>query len=120
MRRIRGRDVFRDDRGSLKNISIGRAWKEVNHFFSASGAVRGNHYHKDTLELIYVLDGRVEFDIADLKGGARQRLVIGANEGVLLEPYELHTLRVLEDTHWIALLSREYDPANPDVFVTGN
>ncbi|KNY30018.1 WxcM-like domain-containing protein [Pseudobacteroides cellulosolvens] len=56
---------FRDKRGSLKKIAmksrIGTEIEEVYVLYSNKGAVRGNHYHKETSEYFSVLEGTAFF-----------------------------------------------------------
>ncbi len=115
MKQVRGQQIFADDRGRITHICAGPSWCEVNRFSSVAGAVRGNHYHKQTHELIFILEGRVRFDLLDVRSGERRRCEVGPDEGLWIEPYEHHTLTVLEDTHWIAMLSRVFDDSAPDL-----
>jgi dTDP-4-dehydrorhamnose 3,5-epimerase len=115
MRKIKGREIFSDDRGNLKGVSSGLEWREVNKFFSVAGSMRGEHYHKTTIELIYLIEGKVEFTIKNIKTKKEESIMLRKDEGILIEPYEHHTARILEDTSWISLLSKEYKNDSPDI-----
>ena len=60
MKKITLQEVFKDERGRIDTIFAGKPWKEINKFSSMKGAVRGNHYHKKTEELIFIMDGKIK------------------------------------------------------------
>jgi len=107
--------VHRDSRGTIENISVGQ-WQEVNRFSSAKGYERGGHYHKKTLELIFVLSGEVELRWENTRTGDTGTIVLGQGEGAKIMPYERHWAKIVEDTEWISMLSIAFDQKNPDVF----
>jgi len=115
MRIITPKKAFSDDRGKIETISAGQEWREINQFTSMPGKKRGNHYHKETLELIYVVKGKIEIECVNVRTGEKQAAEISRGQGVLIEPYEKHTVDILEPTVWIALLSKEYNNTSPDV-----
>src|SRR3989338_7166785 len=104
MKKITLTPVFKDERGSIDTIFAGIPWKEINKFTSEKDAVRGNHYHKKTQELIFILYGKVEVNVRNVKTKETETLVIGKDEGVIIEPYDLHTITILEKTVWIGCL----------------
>ena len=108
--------VFSDERGSVKTISVGKTWREVNLFTSKADAIRGGHYHKMTEEVLFVIEGKIEITCENTKNSDKETIIIGPNEGVQILPYEKHTAKIIEDTMWLAFLSKEYDNDDPDVF----
>lgn len=48
-----------DERGIIEDLKIGRNWAATYVSFK-KGAVRGNHYHKDTEQKDYVVSGELE------------------------------------------------------------
>lgn len=116
MRIIKPNQQFKDERGVIETIFTGKSFREINRFVSEKDAVRGKHYHKDTEELIFILDGKIEFELKNVKTGKTENIILGKNEGILIEPYELHTAKILKKTTWISFLTREYNKDNPDVF----
>ena len=116
MKKIASSLTYQDARGSIETIFGGQSWKEVNKFVSEKGAIRGNHYHKDTMELLFILSGKIKITIKNVHTQHIQQVMLCENEGMLIEPFELHTVEVLEKTEWLGLLSKEYDKDHPDVF----
>lgn len=116
MKHIKPNMQFKDNRGSIETIYTGKSWREVNRFVSEKNAIRGKHYHKETEELIFIINGKIEFEIKNLNTKKTDKIVLSNNEGILIEPYELHTAKILKKTEWISLLTKEYNKDNPDLF----
>ena len=60
---------FEDSRGIFKEIIRGDEWKELNYAIRYKGVNSGNHYHKKTKELFYVIDGECSVLIKNVKDG---------------------------------------------------
>lgn len=94
-----------DDRGSLIQVNTAD-WKQFNYLKINKGQVFGGHYHKHKTELFYLIRGKLAVEIIDKKGG--KDFILEAGEGVIIEPYDSHTLCALEDTEIAELLSKPY------------
>jgi len=55
-----------DSRGFMKGLINQGNWKELNFFFTKSGQIRGNHYHKITDELFIILKGKMEIELTSV------------------------------------------------------
>jgi mannose-6-phosphate isomerase-like protein (cupin superfamily) len=99
-----------DARGKLVEVLKGSVWKQLNYLTIKKGDVRGKHYHKKLVELFYVLQGAVRFDIKNMKTGETQDFVMKAGECVIIEPDDYHVLTALEDLAMVSLYSEEFDP----------
>ena len=105
-----------DQRGKfMEIINEAQHWKQMNHVITAKDAIRGNHYHKKTHELFYILTGKVHLHCQDLRTNMIQEKDFAAGEGFMVEPYEYHTVHALTDVEWIVLLSENYNPADSDI-----
>ena len=66
-------DVHADARGSFAEIMRADAFPErfvqSNHSKSQAGVLRGLHYHRDQADLWYVMRGRAQVALADLRTG---------------------------------------------------
>jgi quercetin dioxygenase-like cupin family protein len=96
LRRIK--PVFKDRRGSVYDI----VEKKVGHvgvITSKRGAVRGNHYHKRSVQYTYVLSGTVRYTQKDTRGKTAKRESIILRPGDLVEtpPLVAHSLKFLQD-----------------------
>ncbi len=119
--------VFEDERGFYAEL-----WKrteylaaglpfdfvQVNLIYSRPYVVRGLHYQLKPSEqgkLVFVVRGRV-FDVAvDIRRGSPYfgRWVaaeLGPGEALWIPPGFAHGLQSLEETHFLYLVTKEYDP----------
>lgn len=113
MQRLKTYMVQEDDRGSFWGITRDQ-WAEVNFVQTSAGQVRGNHYHKETRELFFIISGEIEIVVEDLRSGEHLEFVVSKGDIFLIEPYELHTFRIKTDAQWINMLSQSIDDHNPD------
>ena len=129
MQKILPRIANSDERGKIETIFAGKNFREINYFQSKKGMVRGNHYHKETEELIYLLKGKVVFKIKHIKGtdeepddedktddGQIHETTLLPGDALLIEPYELHTAEIMKDSEWISCLTKEYNNDDPDIY----
>ncbi|MBI2664074.1 cupin domain-containing protein [Candidatus Woesearchaeota archaeon] len=116
MKRISLKEVFSDSRGKIESIQAGIPFREMNKFSSEPGKERGGHYHKDSVEMIFVIEGKVEVTLKNIKTNEVQTFTMRKDEGIVIEPYEAHKVRILEKSVWINALTKEYNHKNPDIF----
>lgn len=108
-----------DDRGGFWGITQ-EGWAEVNFIETAAQQVRGNHYHKETRELFFIISGEIEIVIDDLRSGEHVEMTVGKGDVFIIEPYELHTFRTRTKAGWINMLSKPVDQQNPDFHQVAN
>ncbi len=111
---------FEDERGKLEGlINIGN-WKELNLISSDKDMTRGNHYHKNTLELFIILSGRINVVCQKIVNGQLASEMtekeVKTGDVFLIEPYINHIFYVLEDSQWINALSIPIEQNNPDIY----
>lgn len=109
-----------DNRGRIFCIFKNQNWKELNFIETKEGMIRGEHYHKKTQEMVYVIDGEIELTIQNILTNEKNTLTLQKDAMVIIDPYELHTFKTMTDSRWINMLSIIYDHKNPDVFKIGN
>jgi dTDP-4-dehydrorhamnose 3,5-epimerase-like enzyme len=108
-----------DERGGFLGITQ-ESWAEVNFIETRANQVRGNHYHKETRELFFIVSGEIEVVIDDLNSGEHLELSFSKGDVFIIEPYELHTFRTRTDAQWINMLSKPMDPRDPDFHQIAN
>jgi uncharacterized RmlC-like cupin family protein len=89
--------AFEDNRGQITDIIQHIPFDSVTVITSIKGAIRGNHYHKESIQYSYVLSGRVRAYTQSPDGPVEAAdLVIGD----LLETptFERHALQALENS----------------------
>ena len=73
---------------------------------SKKGALRGDHYHKQTTQAMYVSKGSLryyyrEYDKARKRWSKTKSIVVKEGEMVTTPPYEIHALEILEKNQFI-------------------
>jgi len=105
-----------DDRGAMHELLNGGEWHSVIYGQCVAGSHMGNHYHKETLVLFFLITGRADVILEDIVTGQRSTLELSALEGIIFQTNESHVLTFTEDTNYVMLKSLAYDPDNPDTF----
>ena len=108
-----------DSRGGFWGITQ-EGWAEVNFIETRADQIRGNHYHKETRELFFIISGEIEVIIDDLSSGEHLELSFRKGDVFIIEPYEVHTFRTVTDAQWINMLSKAMDPQRPDFHQVAN
>ncbi len=93
---------FEDHRGVISDILVKEKIDYVTIIFNNKGAIRGNHYHKETIQFLYVLEGSI-LVASQKKGKEVEEKVL--KEGSLLfnEAREAHAIKSLEHSKLLIL-----------------
>jgi dTDP-4-dehydrorhamnose reductase len=105
-----------DSRGKFIGILRGLKWEEINYVETNEGDVRGGHYHKLTEEAFYIIAGKIEVSLTNLITNTKRELFIHEGDILIIEPYILHTFKILENSKWISMLSKAFDGKTKDMY----
>lgn len=108
---------FTDHRGIFFGIINSGQWEEINYVETKADQVRGGHYHKETRELFFVIEGDIEVTIEKLGGQSRSVFTAGKGSIFVVEPFEIHTFRCKMACRWINVLSKRIADQFQDFFV---
>ncbi len=109
-----------DARGAFLGIINSGQWEEMNYVETKAGQSRGGHYHRETRELFFIIEGEIEIGIGDPSEGATGAPVtVTKGAIVIVEPGEVHTFTCRTDARWINALSRRMDDRSPDIHRAG-
>lgn len=97
MKLFKAEQKFVDERGEIIDVLVRETVEYVTIIKCRKGAVRGNHWHKDTFQWVHVLEGsfRVYWR---MPGEPVRAQVIHRDDVVLNECLEHHCLEALEDS----------------------
>ena len=113
-------ESFADERGSLSEIAraheIDVVFAQANHSHSRAGVLRGLHYHRKQTDLWYLVTGRAQVCLVDLR--AREgdpRVATFVIDGalpsrVVIPPGVAHGYLALTDIDILYLTDQEWDP----------
>ncbi len=108
---------FEDSRGSFLGIVNSGQWEEINFVETSANQVRGGHYHKETRELFFIVDGNIEITITELGGGSISNVTVGPGSIIVIEPFEIHSFACKTACKWINVLSKRIDDQFHDIHV---
>lgn len=114
--------VHADERGSLSELFRQSAREEnfvqSTHSRSLKGVLRGLHYHRKQSDLWYVVAGRLQVALADLRDRSRGHptttLVLQGDtpQTLFIPPGVAHGFLALSDVELIYHFTHEYDPSD--------
>jgi quercetin dioxygenase-like cupin family protein len=105
-----------DHRGILLEVLNEGRWESLLSGNMVRGAVMGHHYHKVTEVFFFLTAGRAEVGLWEPQAAQSRRVWLGPEQGIRFWPGMSHAIRFTEDSTFLMLKSRHYDPADPDTF----
>jgi len=94
--------AFRDARGEIIDVLTKGNVEYVTIIHTRKGAVRGNHYHKDTVQHLYMLSGKLRA-VAQMPGEPPTEAILEPGDLIVNTPLEHHAFKALEDTTFLVL-----------------
>jgi dTDP-4-dehydrorhamnose reductase len=113
---IKYRFCYFDDRGAIINIFQNKIWEEMNYIDSRKSYIRGNHYHKETIEGFYIIKGKIKVHVINIISNDERLFEVTKGDSFLIYPNEIHIFEILEDSSWINLLSKSLDSEPKDFY----
>jgi len=109
----------KDNKGSLEGLVNFGEWREFNMVYSEEGSIRGNHFHKDTIELFMILGGEIEVQVQKVAGGLlvgeSQKFLVQKGDVFMIEAEINHVFKVKKQSNWINVLSKAINKNKPDI-----
>ncbi|GAG02193.1 unnamed protein product [marine sediment metagenome] len=87
----------KDERGEITDILLKENVQYVTLITSAQGATRGNHYHKETIQFVYILEGKIKL-LSQMPGVPVVAVILQKGDLAVNEPMEGHAMVALEDS----------------------
>ena len=94
--------AFEDARGRIVDVVSREPLDAVTLITFTKGAVRANHYHKQTTQWNYVLSGSIRI-VTQMPGAAPVEAVLKTGDLAVTVPEERHALQGLEDATLLVL-----------------
>ena len=91
--------VFQDKRGKIFDL-IEDAIHHVGLITSRKGSVRGNHYHKKSVQYSYMISGKIKLITKDARSpnAPKKSVIMTADHVAMIPPWTIHTYQALEDS----------------------
>lgn len=93
---------FRDPRGEITDILENIPFDSATVITCRPGAVRGNHYHKETVQYLYILSGHILYR-TKLPDGTLIDSDLKPGDLILTEEFESHAMQAKEESSFLVL-----------------
>jgi quercetin dioxygenase-like cupin family protein len=93
---------FTDGRGEIIDILKKSVVEYATIITSRKGAVRANHYHKETFQYVYLMSGRMRV-VAQMPGEPVSEVVLETGDLIVNVPLERHAFEALDDCTMLVL-----------------
>jgi oxalate decarboxylase/phosphoglucose isomerase-like protein (cupin superfamily) len=90
---------FEDDRGAIKDVLVREPIDAITIIRSKKGVVRGNHYHKDTTQWVYVQSGQLQ-SLTQKENELVVEQIVNPGDLIVAESWEKHTLVAIQDSEF--------------------
>ena len=94
--------VFCDERGEITDIVSKESIEHATIIHSRRGVIRGNHYHKETQQYLYMMSGKMRA-VSQMPGKEERTVMLCTGDLIIHEPEERHAFQMIEDTTWLVL-----------------
>lgn len=110
---------FRDSRGLINGIFNSFKIEEANIITSKAKTIRGKHYHKKTIEILYVVQGclQIYFSSVDSKEKILKKINLKTGQTIKILPYQFHWTYNKKKAQWINFLTKKFDKNRPDIHI---
>ena len=101
--------AFEDERGSIYDLLDKEEIHHIGMITSKKGSVRGNHYHKDARQITYILSGKMELTLKDMKekNAKPQKMIMEEGDVVDIPAMIAHSLKALEETTFLIFTDKQ-------------
>jgi quercetin dioxygenase-like cupin family protein len=106
---VKIKPVHEDERGKIIDVVDGIDFVHAGIVTYKKGAVRGNHYHKKTEQLNYVLNGKIRHLSKDLskKNSKVKEVILEAGDMINNPPYEWHSDEGLDEENELLFFTKK-------------
>jgi oxalate decarboxylase/phosphoglucose isomerase-like protein (cupin superfamily) len=91
--------AYEDERGKIFDLIDGDVVRHIGLITCTAGAVRGNHYHEEQKQWMYVSEGEISLYLQDVRGendGDVQEYEMEEGEMVFIPPGVVHTIEATQ------------------------
>lgn len=104
--------AFEDERGSIFNV-LEEPISHVAIITSKKGSIRGNHYHPNQIQYVYLISGSYESISRSIsKDSKEEKIVVEPGDLVITPPMVAHAMRFLKDSAMLNLTTGGRDTHN--------
>jgi len=104
--------VHEDERGVIADL-LNKKISHVGLITTEAGAVRGNHYHKESIQYSYILSGKFEVLISPVDNRKKiKKIILNEGELMIIPPNVIHRFKAIERAVMVDMISESREGAN--------
>ena len=109
---------FEDDRGMIRDIMVHTSVDAITYITFKKDAVRGNHYHKKTMQYDYIISGKLICRTRENEDLDVEESIVEAGDFIVHQCPAWHAYKALEDSIMISSTNgpRQGDQYEEDTF----
>jgi len=100
MKKIKNKISHQDKRGLIIDLLENKKVNSITFITQKKGKVRGNHFHKNTIQWNYVIKGKIEL-YTQKKNSATKKTTLSKGEIAETSKNEKHAIKALKDSEFL-------------------
>ena len=100
MRKLKQKIIHRDNRGLIIDLLEKKKKNSITFITQKKGKIRGNHYHKKTIQWNYLLKGKILL-VAQKKNSPIKKIILNVGDIVVTEKNEKHAIKALKNSEFL-------------------
>jgi quercetin dioxygenase-like cupin family protein len=100
MKKIKNKISHKDKRGLIIDLLENKKVNSITFITQKKGKVRGNHFHKNTIQWNYVIKGKIEL-YTQKKNSATKKTILSKGEIAETSKNEKHAIKALSDSEFL-------------------
>ena len=100
MKKLKQKIMHRDSRGLIVDLLEKKKINSVTFITQKKGTIRGNHYHKKTIQWNYLLKGKILL-VTQKKNLPIKKIILNVGDIVVTEKNEKHATKALKNSEFL-------------------
>ena len=89
---------FKDKRGFILDVIYKKKFNHATLIYTKRGAVRGNHYHKKTTQISFLINGSCHYYYRNFLLRKLKKIKLNKFDYVITKPQEVHSFKFLKNS----------------------
>ena len=100
MKKVKFKVNFQDSRGKITDLIEKKNINAITLITQKKGKIRGNHYHKKTIQWNYLLKGKIAI-YAKIKNEKTKIITLKVGDLVITSKNESHAIKAIKDSEFL-------------------
>tara|TARA_B110000008_G_C16809519_1_gene500170 strand:- start:295 stop:681 length:387 start_codon:yes stop_codon:yes gene_type:complete len=87
--------IFKDKRGLIADIIYNTKINHIAYITTNKNCIRGNHYHKKTIQYTFVIEGRIKYYFKNKTAKKVSQLILTKGDLIKSKFNEIHAFKTL-------------------------